>query len=112
MIKTDLRHTNNTRANKNLHLEMDLWIAYQNSNKQPVLISIAKSTKTKGSVEDAFFELYYSPSDLNKNRPYLLIGTNNDWRCRYENIQQAKYYLKTQYSNVKWQRKNKINETK
>lgn len=105
MVKTDLRHSNNTKANRNLHTEMDLWIAYKENNSEPLLLGKAISPKTKGGVEDANFEMYYSPNDRFKDSPYLLIGTNNDWNARYSTISQAKYYLKSQYSNVKWLRK-------
>lgn len=105
MIKTDLRHSNNRSANRNLHTELDLWLAYKENNSEPLLLGKAISQKQKGDAEDSHFEMYYSPVDRFKSRPYLLIGTNNDWECRYSTISQAKYYLKSQYNNVKWLRK-------
>lgn len=104
VFKTDNRHYNNRRQNLDLNKQLNLWIAYIDNDKKPIFIGKAISAKSKGQVEDDIFELYYSPSDLNKNSPFLLKGINNDWNCRYDSIRQAKYFLKKQYSNIKWEK--------
>ena len=102
MNKTDNRHYNNRSKNIELHKELDLWVMFVKNNKKPLLLGKAIVKKEKGWIEDLFFELYYSPSDLFKDSPYLLIGINNDWNCRYDTIKQSKYYLKKQYFSIKW----------
>jgi len=103
MKKTDNRHYN-TRSKRGLSKEMDLWIAFKENNSNPLLIGKAISQKSKGDFEAHEFELYYHPFELSGRPlpPFRLIGVNNEWNARYETIQQAKYYLKKQYYNIKW----------
>jgi hypothetical protein len=106
MVKTDLRHSNNTKANKNLHLEMDLWIAFIENNREKILIGTAIS---KGRIHEHIYTLYYFPNEHCKSLPFLVNYTcGNDWDCaRFETIQQAKYYVKKSDWTAKWQRKRK-----
>lgn len=105
MKKEDLRKRNNTSANRNLHIELDLWIKFIENNNKPVLIGTAIS---KGRFNDNVYSLFYSPVDCAKDSPFLLTfqsGSEYD-ASRFENITQAKYYLKKSDNEAKWQ-KNK-----
>lgn len=106
MNKTDNRHYNNTSANKNLHLEMDLWIAYKKNNEQPILIGVAIAPQTKGYSGDKY-EMWYAPSDTLKGQPFLVRSEKGitDYLMRSETIKQAKYYLAKHNPSAKWQRK-------
>lgn len=106
MVKTDLRHSNNTRANKNLHLEMDLWIAFVENNKEKILLGTAIS---KGNYNNHVYNLYYSPKDYLPSLPFLVnysCGSEFD-SARFETIQQAKYYIKKSDNEAIWQRRKK-----
>ena len=92
MVKTDNRHSNNTSSNRNLHTELDLWLIYKENGEKPLLLM----TATAGNHN---FELYYSPIKI--GHPFWLKGIDNDWNANYETIRKAKYYLRTQYNNVK-----------
>lgn len=101
MVKTDLRHSNNTKANKNLHLEMDLWCAFVNNNKEKVLIGEAVSS---GKIYNSTYKLYYFPVDYAITAPFLVVftkGSETD-SARFENVQSAKYHIKKSDYNVKW----------
>jgi hypothetical protein len=101
MKREDSRHIINTSANKNLNIEMDLWVRFIENNKEKVLIGRAVSN---GRYNDSVYELYYAPCDITKDRPYLLTykkGSESD-SSRFENIPQAKYYLKKSDCQAKW----------
>lgn len=93
MVRTDNRHSNNTSSNKDLHLELDLWVAYKENGEQPILLMTAEAS-------NHHFELYYAPNKI--GHPFWIKGTDNDWNAYYETIRKAKYYLGTQYNKVKW----------
>ena len=95
MVKTDNRHSNNTSSNRNLHTELDLWLIYKENGEKPLLLM----TATAGNHN---FGLYYSPIKI--GHPFWLKGIDNDWNADYETIRKAKYYLRTQYNNVKWKK--------
>lgn len=81
---------------------VDLDTIYKNNGEKPILLLTGVAVTTSpGKDNKDNFKLYYVP---NKFTSYWLKGVDNDWDAVYETIQQAKYYLKRQYShsNVKW----------
>jgi len=106
MNKTDLRHTNNRKANRDLNLELDLWLKFKENNEQPVLIGIAIAKHRTGYSGDKY-ELFYSPSDYMKDKPFLLRSAKGitDYTVRFETIRQAKYALKKENQGAIWQKK-------
>jgi hypothetical protein len=103
MKKEDARRINNTSANKNMNIEIDLWLKFVDNNQQPVLIGTAIS---KGRFDDSIYKLYYAPSDISKTNPFKLdysCGSEFD-TARFETISSAKYYLKKSDYSAKWQK--------
>ena len=105
MQKEDLRRRNNTSANRNLNTELDLWLKFVDNDKKPLLIGTAI---TKGRFNDHIYELFYAPSDIAKTQPFLLnYKCGSEWdSTRFENIPQAKYYLKKNDWEAKWVKQN------
>lgn len=93
MIKTDNRHYNNTRSNKNLNIELDLWIRFKENGEKPILIY---ETKTQLRFGEQSFKIYYHPVDHCKTLPYQVVynynGENDS--ARFETISSAKYYIR------------------
>lgn len=72
---------------------------FTNNGSNPILLFeiIEKNQKYPHK-----FKLYYHPVIWEKSCPFSVVGVNNDWDCRYESINQAKYYLRKQYFGLKW----------
>ena len=84
MNKTDNRHYNNTKSNRNLHLEINLWIKFIDNNKKPIVI-----WKASDGYND--YELTY---DGNSDRPYRMCGELGDFNHTFDTIEKAKRCLK------------------
>lgn len=103
--KEDLRRRNNTSANREMHIELDLWLRFVANDKKPVTIGIATS---QGKYNQNKYTLFYAPTDSAKSSPYLLTfscGQEFD-SSRFETLASAKYHIKKSDPEVKWE-KNK-----
>ncbi len=101
MVKTDNRHYNNTSSNKNLHTELNLWLAFKENGEKPLLIGTAIS---KWRINNHEWNLFYHPIDYAKGIPFLLTyncGSEHD-TARFETIASAKYHLRKSDSEAKW----------
>lgn len=100
MIKTDNRHYNR-KAKRGLALDLELWLAFVDNNKQPIKIMVAHSPARKGLRPEDYF-LWYDGNEKDKEFHLLSEHGIMDYSIKTDSIEKAKRLLKEWDSQAKW----------
>ena len=100
MKKEDERHNINTRANKALHQEVDLWCEYMENGEKPIQLF-------KGTGRLRTYQIAYNPVHSKTHvfsvAVYSELGELLDY-CGFQTIQAAKASIRRYDYTVKWTR--------